>query len=123
MSSLYKIFLENIKKKPEKTFIHSFNKTFSGARCEKEINFLRKFIKKNKITTLGINYKNSADWIFWYLAADSLNNQIVLIKNSTTKDELKRLKNKYEIDYVASKIPSNLNLKVKVKYRSKKKKK
>ena len=121
MSLLYKNFSSNIKKEPEKTFIHSFNKTFSGARCEKEINFLRKFIKKNKITTLGINHKNSADWIFWYLAADSLNNQIVLIKNGTTKDELKRLKNKYEIDYVASKIPSNLNLKVKSKYKSKKK--
>ena len=121
MSSLYKIFLKNIKKKPHKLFIHSLNETFCGARCEKEINFLRKFIKKNKITTLGINYKNSVDWIFWYLAADSLNNQIVLIKNGTREDDLKRIKNEYKIDYVASKIPSNLNLKVKSKYKSKKK--
>ena len=92
MSSLYRIFLKNIKKKPHKLFIHSLNETFCGARCEKEINFLRKFIKKNKITTLGINYKNSVDWIFWYLAADSLNNQIVLIKNGTREDDLKRIK-------------------------------
>ena len=121
MSSLYKIFLINIKKEPHKTFIHSFNKTFSGNKCRKEISFLRKFLKKNKIKTLGINYKNSADWIFWYLAADSLDNQILMIKNGTTKDELKKIKSKYNIDFIARKIPNNLNLKVKSKTKSKKK--
>ena len=110
MSSLYKIFLTNIKKEPHKTFIHSFNKTFSGNKCRKEISFLRKFLKKNKIKTLGINYKNSADWIFWYLAADSLDNQILMIKNGTTKDELNKIKSKYNIDFIARKIPNNLNL-------------
>ena len=53
--------------------------------CKKRINFLRKFIKKYKIKNIGINYKNSTDWFFWYLAADSYDCQIVLIKNDTKK--------------------------------------
>ena len=53
---------------------------------------------------MGINYKNSSDWIFWYLAADACGIKIVLIKNSASLSELKLIKIKYEIDYVAKKL-------------------
>ena len=115
MSSLYKIFSKNIKKKPNKIFIYSFNETFNGHNCKKKINFLRRFIKKHNIKNIGINYKNSADWFFWYLAADSYNCQVVLIKNGTPKNELNKIKAKYQIDYIAGKIPQTLNLKLKIK--------
>lgn len=114
MSSLYKIFSKNIKKEPNKIFIYSFNQTFNGYSCKKKISFLRSFIKKNKIRNIGINYENSADWFFWYLAADSYDCQVVLIKNGTAKNELNKIKAKYKIDYIASKIPQTLNFKLKI---------
>ena len=114
MSSLYKIFSKNIKKEPNKIFIYSFNETFNGHNCKEKINFLRKFIKKHNIKNIGINYKNSADWFFWYLAADSHNCQVVLIKNGTPINELNKIKTKYQIDYIASKIPQTINLKLKI---------
>ena len=93
MSSLYKIFLKNIKKKPDTIFIYDLKKNFNGAACLKKINFLRKFIRKNKINTIGLKYKNSSDWVFWYLAADSLDKKIIVIKNSTTNKDLNKIKN------------------------------
>ena len=121
MSSLYKIFSKNIKKEPSKIFIYSFNETLNGDSCKKRINFLRKFIKKYKIKNIGINYKNSTDWFFWYLAADSYDCQIVLIKNDTKKKELNKIKAKYQIDYIAGKIPKKFNLKLKIKSNNKSK--
>ena len=121
MSSLYKIFSKNIKKEPNKIFIYSFNQTFNGYNCKKKISFLRSFIKINKIKNIGINYKNSADWFFWYLAADSYDCQVVLIKNGTAKNELNKIKAKYKIDYIASKIPQTLNLKLKINNNNKNK--
>ena len=64
MSSLYKIFFKNIKKNPNTIFIYDLKENFNGAACLKKINFLRKFIRKNKINTIGLKYKNSSDWIF-----------------------------------------------------------
>lgn len=123
MSSLYKIFLKNIKRKPKKIFIFTSKENFNGASCLKKIKFLRNVIKKNKIGTIAINYLNSADWIFWYLAADSFNIEIVIIKNGTTNHNLKIIKNKYNIDYIARKIPKNLNLKLNISSKNKIKRK
>ena len=113
MSSLYKIFLKNIKKSPKKIFIYTEKKNFDGDTCKQKISYLRKFIVQSKIKVLGINYKNSSDWIFWYLAADACGIKIVLIKNSASLSELKLIKIKYEIDYVAKKITNNLRFKIK----------
>ena len=95
-------------------------KNFDGDTCKQKISYLRKFIVENKIKVLGINYKNSSDWIFWYLAADACGIKIVLIKNGTSLSELKLIKIKYEIDYAAKKITNNLRFKIKNKKKIKK---
>ena len=110
MSSLYKIFFKNIKKNPNTIFIYDLKENFNGAACLKKINFLRKFIRKNKINTIGLKYKNSSDWIFWYLAADSLDKKIIIIKNSTTNKDLNKIKVNYQIEYIAGQIPKNLKI-------------
>lgn len=122
MSSLYKTFLKNIKKDPNKIFIYNVKEVFDGASCLKKINSLRKFIKKHKIRIIGIKYKNSADWIFWYLAADFFNLQIILIKNHTSKNDLIKIKIRYQIDYIAGQITKNLKEKLNINYKNKYKK-
>ena len=51
MSSLYKIFLKNIKKSPKKIFIYT-EKNFDGDTCKQKISYLRKFIVQSKIKVL-----------------------------------------------------------------------
>lgn len=114
MSSLYKIFLNNIKKNPHQVFIYSLKKEYNGIVCLKKIEFLRKFIKKNKLNTIGIKSYNSFEWILWYLAADSHNKKIVLIKNDTQKKIVNKIIKEYKIEYLAKEIPARLKSNVKI---------
>ena len=114
MSSLYKIFLNNIKKNPHQVFIYSLKKEYNGIVCLKKIEFLRKFIKKNKLNTIGIKSHNSFEWILWYLAADSHNKKIVLIKNDSQKKIVNKIIKEYKIDYLAKEIPARLKSNVKI---------
>jgi len=114
MSSLYKIFLNNIKKNPNQVFIYSLKKEYNGIVCLKKIEFLRKFIKKNKLNTIGIKSHNSFEWILWYLAADSHNKKIVLIKNDSQKKIVNKIIKEYKIDYLAKEIPARLKSNVKI---------
>jgi long-chain acyl-CoA synthetase len=114
MASLYKIFLSNIKKNPHQIFIYSLKKEYNGIICLKKIEFLRKFIKNNKFNTIGIKSHNSFEWILWYIAADSYNKKIVLIKNDTQKKIVNKIIKEYKIDYLAKEIPARLKLNVKI---------
>ena len=119
MATLYKIFLKNIKQNPNKIFINDLRKTYNGFDCLKKLELLRKFIKFNKIEILGIKSANSIDWILWYLAADSYNKKIFLIKNNTDKKMLNKIKKISNIDYLAKKIPTKIKLKLKIKSKTK----
>ena len=113
MASLYKVFLKNIKKYPNKIFINDLKSSYSGFDCLKKLEYLRKFIRHNKINILGIKSTNSINWILWYLAGDSYNKKIFIIKNDTEKKILDKIIKKNNIDYLAKEIPAKINIKLK----------
>ena len=113
MASLYKVFLKNIKKYPNKIFINDLKSSYSGFDCLKKLEYLRKFIRYNKINILGIKSANSINWILWYLAGDSYNKKIFLIKNDTEKRVLDKILKKNNIDYLAEEMPAKINIKLK----------
>lgn len=121
MGSLYKVFHQNIKQKPNQIYIYSLIRKYDGTECLQKLKFLRKLIKTYKIETIGINYQNSADWILWYLAADSYDKKIILIKNNTPKKIVNKIKKKFHIDFIATQIPKNskINIRSVNKVRSK----
>ena len=119
MSEIYENFYRNTKKNPSKIFIYSLNKNYSGKDCQNLLKKTIEFIKLNKIRKIGIKSINSIDWIILYLAADKLCNQIFVIKNNFSKNVVKKLKNKYKIDYIATTIPKKL---IKLKKRNVQKK-
>ena len=114
MSIIYKRFYRAIKKKPNKIFIYSLKKNFTGKDCLLYLRKTKKFIKFNNIKSIGIKAINSFDWIILYLAADKLCNKVFIIKSNTSLKLTNKLKKKYNIDYIANKIPKKI-IKIKKK--------
>ena len=114
MSKIYERFYRAIKKQPSKIFIYNLKKKFTGKDCLLYLKKTKEFIKVNNIKSIGIKSINSFDWIILYLAADKLCNKVFIIKNDTSLKTTNKLKIKYNIDYIANKIPKKI-IKIKKK--------
>jgi len=108
MSKIYKRFCRALKKYPNKIFIYSLKKKYSGKDCLLYLKKTEKFIQFNNIKSIGIKSINSFDWIILYLAADKLCNKIFIIKNDTNSKLTNKLKKEHNIDYIANKIPKKV---------------
>ncbi len=102
MSLIYKNFLKNIKKHPNKIFIYDLKKSYTGYDCLNYLHKISKFIKLNKIKNIGIKSKNSFHWAIWYLASDRYCQRIFIIKKDINSKILNNLKKKYKLDCVVS---------------------
>ena len=114
MSKIYEGFYRNIKKYPNKIFIYTLKKKFTGKDCLLYLRKTERFIKFNNIKSIGIKSINSFDWIILYLAADKLCSKVFIIKNGTSLKTTNKLKKTHNINYIVNKIPKKI-IKIKKK--------
>ena len=114
MTIIYQHSVINFKKNPKKTFFFNLKHKLSGSDCLTLLLKITKFLKKNKITTIGIFCKNTIYWPLWYLAADAHCKDLFII-NSLFEDKLvDKLQKRYKIQYIAKNLDDLQNKKASI---------
>ena len=109
MTAIYHRSVINFKKNPKKTFFYDLKHELLGSDCLALVLRIIKFLKKNKITTMGISSKNTIYWPLWYLAADAYCKDLFII-NSLFGDKLvDKLQKRYKIQYIAKNLDNLQN--------------
>ena len=116
MSIIYEKFIKAIKAYPDKVFIYDLKNEYSGNYCYQKIKQTENFLKSKNIKKVGIKSINNFDWVILYLAAQNNCEQTFIIKDNFDKKLTKKIKKKFNLDYILNKIPDkNLNKLVKKK--------
>ena len=99
-SFLYEVFINNITKNKKKIFIHSLTESLSGKECLDKIEKISKYLKSNKIKTIGLNSTNSIEWILWYVSAKKNCKKIFIFNQNNSEKQIKNIAKKYFIDLI-----------------------
>ena len=95
------IYLNSIKSfnlNKKKIIFSDLNKSLNGSECKKLVSKIIFFLKEKKIRKLAIISKNSIYWPLWYIAADSICEEIYIINPGTDKKIIKTIVKKNKID-------------------------
>ena len=109
MTIIYRHAVVNFKKNPKKIFFYNLKHELSGSDCLALVLKIIKFLKKNKITTLGISSKNTIYWPLWYLAADACCKDLFIINSLFVDKLVDKLQKQYKIHYIAKNLDNLQN--------------
>ena len=96
-SLLVKKYLSRVNLNPQKIFIYDSNTSYTGQMIKKKIQYYIFKLKKGKQDIVILKSRNSANWVFIYLATKILNKLAFIVSDSVDKNTYELIQNNFQI--------------------------